>query len=80
MTSKQVFTLLLFTSMLIISCEQKQLNGAKVAVVVSGADSLAVKLSVFRLFQEDEIIAQLDIDTVNFGLIELEVSNHYCCI
>ena len=68
MTSKCLFALLLFTSMLMISCEQNQLNEARVAVEVPGADSLAVKISYYSLFKDGQILAQLNLDSANYRL------------
>jgi thiol-disulfide isomerase/thioredoxin len=73
MVSKRSFALLLIISILIISCEKKQLSGARVAVHLPEADSLAVKIYHFPIFEE-EVLAQFDLDTANYGLIQLELS------
>jgi len=59
--------------LLIISCETKQLSGARVALDFPEADSLAVKIYHFPIFEE-EVLAQFDLDTANHGLIQLELS------
>ena len=67
------FFLLLFVSVLIISCEKKQLRGARVAVDFPEADSLAVKIYHYPILEE-EVLAQFDLDTANYGLMQLELS------
>ena len=67
------FFLLLFMSVLIISCEKKQLRGARLAVDFPEADSLAVKIYHFPILEE-EVLAQFDLDTANYGLMQLELS------
>ena len=73
MVSERPFALLLLISILIISCEKKQLRGARVAVDFPEADSLAVKIYHFPIFEE-EVLAQFDLDTANYGLMQLELS------
>ena len=73
MILERPFALLLLISILIISCEKKQLRGARVAVDFPEADSLAVKIYHFPIFEE-EVLAQFDLDTANYGLIQLELS------
>ena len=73
MVLERPFFLLLFISILIISCEKKQLKGARVAVDFPEADSLAVKIYHFPIFEE-EVLGQFDLDTANYGLIQLELS------
>ncbi len=73
MVLERPFVLLLLISILIISCEKKQLRGARVAVDFPEADSLAVKIYHFPIFEE-EVLAQFDLDTANYGLIQLELS------
>ena len=73
MVSKRPFTLLLFTSILFISCEKKQLRGVRVVVDFPEADSLAVKIYHIPVFEE-EVLGQFDLDTANYGLIQLELS------
>jgi hypothetical protein len=55
--------------MLMISCEQNQLNEARVAVEVPGADSLAVKISYYSLLEDEQILAQSNLDSANYGLM-----------
>ena len=73
MVLERPFALLLLISILIISCEKKQLRGARVAVDFPEADSLAVKIYHFPIFEE-EVLAQFDLDTANYGLMQLELS------
>ena len=73
MVLERPFALLLFISILLISCEKKQLSGARVAVDFPEADSLAVKIYHFPIFEE-EVLAQFDLDTANYGLMQLELS------
>ena len=73
MVLERPFALLLFISILIISCEKKQLRGARVALNFPEADSLAVKIYHVPIFEE-EVLAQFDLDTGNYGLIQLELS------
>src|SRR5688572_13807801 len=65
--------LLLLIFVFIISCEKKQLSGARVAVNFPEADSLAVKIYHYPVFEE-EVLAQFDLDTANYGVTQLEVS------
>ena len=73
MALERPFSLLLLISILIISCEKKQLRGARVALNFPEADSLAVKIYHVPIFEE-EVLAQFDLDTGNYGLIQLELS------
>ena len=73
MVLERPFALLLFISILIISCEKKQLTGARVAIDFPEADSLAVKIYHVPIFEE-EVLAHFDLDTGNYGLIQLELS------
>jgi thiol-disulfide isomerase/thioredoxin len=73
MVSERLFFLLLLISILIISCEKKQLKGARVAVDLPDADSLAVKIYHSPILEE-EVLAQFDLDTGNYGLMQLELS------
>src|SRR5688572_25228687 len=73
MVLERLFVLLLFMSILFISCEKKQLRGARVAVDFSEADSLKVKIYHHPILEE-EILAQLDLDSPNYGLMQLELS------
>src|SRR5688572_567503 len=66
--------LLLFIPILIVSCEKKQLGGARVAVDFPEADSLAVKIYHYPILEEEEILGQFDLDTANYGLMQLELS------
>jgi thiol-disulfide isomerase/thioredoxin len=73
MVLERPFALLLFISILIVSCEQKQLSGARVAVDFPDADSLAVKIYHYPILEE-EILAQLDLDSPNYELMQLELA------
>ena len=73
MVLERPVALLLLISILIISCEKKQLRGARVAVDFPEADSLAVKIYHFPILEE-EVLAQFDLDTANYGLMQLELS------
>ena len=73
MVLERPFALLLLISILIISCEKKQLTGARVAVDFPETDSLAVKIYHIPIFEE-EVLAQFDLDTANYGLMQLELS------
>jgi thiol-disulfide isomerase/thioredoxin len=73
MVLERPFALLLLISILIISCETKQLRGARIAVDFPEADSLAVKIYHYPIFDE-EVLAQFDLDTANYGLMQLELS------
>jgi hypothetical protein len=72
MVLERAFALLLISN-LIIACETKQLKRARVTVDFPAADSLAVKIYHYPIFEE-EVLAQLDLDTSNYGLMELELS------
>jgi hypothetical protein len=67
------FVLLVFISILFISCEKEQVSGARVTVNFPETDSLAVKI-YHQPVLEDEILAQLDLDSPNYGFIQLELS------
>jgi len=73
MILERPFALLLLISTLIISCEKEQVMEARVAVDFPEADSLAVKI-YHHPNLEDEILAQLDLDSPNYGLMQLELS------
>src|SRR5688500_10811549 len=73
MVLERPFALLLFISILIVSCEQKQLSGARVAVDFPDADSLAVKIYHYPILEE-EVLAQLDLDSPNYELMQLELA------
>jgi len=65
--------LLLLASILIISCEKKQVREARVTLDFPAADSLAVKIYHHPIFDE-EVLAQIDLDTAKSGSLQLELS------
>ena len=66
------FFLLLSLSMLIISYEKK-MEGVRIAVDFPEEDSLSVEIYHYPILDE-EVLAQLDLDTANYGLMQLELS------
>lgn len=73
MVLERPFLPLLLISILIISCETKQLRGARVAVDFPEADSLAVQIYHYPILEE-EVLAQIDLDTAKYGLMQVELS------
>ena len=65
---------LLLMSVLITCCETKEFSGARVAFSFPEADSLAVKIYHCPILDE-EVLAQLDLDTAKSAVIQLEVYN-----
>lgn len=73
MISKYNFALVLMISLLSFSCEKKEMQEARITIDFPDADSLAVKIFHYPIFDE-EILGQFDLDTANYGLMQLEVS------
>ncbi len=72
MVLERPFALLLCISILIVSCQKKQLR-ARVAVDFPEADSLAVQIYHYPILEED-VLAQFALDTAKYGLMQLQLS------
>ncbi len=67
------FIILLVISILIITCEKKQLKGVRVTVSAVGDDSVSVKIFHHPVFEE-EVLAQFESDSTNQGVMQFELS------
>jgi thiol-disulfide isomerase/thioredoxin len=73
MVLERPFARFLFIAILFVSCEKKQPGRARVAVDFAEADSLTVRI-YHQPILEQEILAQLDLSSANYGLMQLELS------